>query len=163
MGADVRGGYVSVSRAREGYGVVLTSAGEIDAAATAAQRARLAAARRAWPVSADEREAYEGGRGRHRVLRVSPALAATLGVTADDLVEMLGRHPAPLRAWVRIDPAAPEGRIPLDTLGRRILGVAPDDGVFVRRLATPVIPGGLVTGHAAFISPPSSVRTSPVT
>ena len=59
---------------------------------------------------------------------------------------MLGRHPAPLRAWVRVDPAAPDGRIALDTLGRRILGVAPDEGVIVRRLATPPIPGGLVTG-----------------
>ena len=144
--ADVRAGYVSAARARDGYGVVLTSAGEIDAAATSTERGRLAATRRAWPVSADERDAYEGGRGKHRVLRLSPALAQTFGVATDDLVEMLGRHPAPLRAWVRIDPAAPDARIALDTLGRRILGVAPDDGVMVRRLAMPPIPGGLVTG-----------------
>ncbi len=143
--ADVRAGYVSPARAREGYGGVLTSAGESDAAATARERARLAATRRAWPVTADERDAYEGGRGKHRVLRLSPALAETLGVATDDLVEMLGRHPAPLRAWVRIDPTAPDGRIALDTLGRRILGVAPDDGVLVRRLVMPPIPGGLVT------------------
>jgi N-methylhydantoinase B len=136
--------------------VILTSAGAVDTAATATERARLAATRRAWPVTADEREAYEGERGKHRVLRVSPALAATLGVATNDLVEMLGRHPAPLRAWVRVDPDAHDGRIALDTLGRRILGVAPDDGVLVRRLSTPPIPGGLVTANAARIRPPSS-------
>jgi len=145
--ADVRGGYVSPARAREGYGVVFTSAGEIDVAATATERARLAAAQRAWPVAADERDAYEGDRGKHRVLRVSPALAETLGVATDDLVELRGRHPAPLRAWVRVDSTALEGHVALDTLGRRILGVAPDDSVIVHRVATPPIPGRLVTGN----------------
>jgi N-methylhydantoinase B len=85
-------------------------------------------------VVADERDAYEGRRGRHRVLRLAPPLADTLHVTTGDLVELLGRHPAPLRAWVRIDAEAPEGRVPLDALGRRILGVAPDHGVHIRRL-----------------------------
>ena len=32
-------------------------------------------------------------------------------------------------------------------LGRRILGVAPGDGVEIRRLSTPPIPGGLVRGR----------------
>ena len=144
VAADVRGGYVSATRAREGYGVVLTNKGTVDAAATARERKRRAAARRRWPVVADERDPYEGERGKHRILRVSPALAKTLRVRTGDLVEMLGRHPAPLRAWARIDEGAPDGRIALDALGRRILGVAPDDGVVVRRLPTPPIPGGLV-------------------
>jgi hypothetical protein len=47
---------------------------------------------------------------------------------------MLGRHPAPLRAWVRVDAAVPEGSVPLDALGRRILGVEPGAGVHIRRL-----------------------------
>jgi N-methylhydantoinase B len=146
---DVGAGYVSRARAREGYGVILTASGDVDAAATAAQRTRLAAARRRWPVVADEREAYEGERGRHRVLRLSPALAGTLGVAARDLVELLGRHPAPLRAWVRVHDTAPAGHIALDTLGRRILGVTPDDTVLVRRLAMPPIPGGLTPRDSA--------------
>jgi N-methylhydantoinase B len=141
---DVRGDYVSVERARLGYGVVLGAGGDVDVAATAAERARLASARRRFPVVADEREAYEGRRGRHRVLRLAPALAGALGVGTGDLVELLGRHPAPLRAWVRIDSAAPANRIALDALGRRILGVAPDETVEVRRLPMPPIPGGLV-------------------
>jgi N-methylhydantoinase B len=143
---DVRGGYVSAERAREGYGVLLTADGSVDPVATAAQRARLAGARRAWPVVADERDPYEGGRGRHRVLRLAPDLAGALGVAAGDLVELLGRHPAPLRAWVRLDAAAPAGGVALDALGRRIVGVIPGDAVAIRRLAMPPIPGGLVGG-----------------
>ena len=131
---DVAAGVVSPERAREGYGVVLMPTGEVDAAATATQRAAVAAARRTFPVVADEREAYEGRRGRHRVLRLAPTLAYALGVATGDLVELLGRHPAPLRAWVRIEADAPEGRVPLDALGRRILGVPAEAGVRIRPL-----------------------------
>jgi N-methylhydantoinase B len=142
--ADVRAGYVSPERARAGYGVALTATGEVDAAATTGERARLASARHRSPVVADERDPYEGGRGRHRVLRLAPALAAVLHVATDDLVEMLGRHPAPLRAWVRVDPAAPAEAVGLDAFGRRVLGVSAGGEVLVRRLAMPPIPGGLV-------------------
>ncbi len=141
---DVLAGYVSPERARAGYGVVLTPHGDVDAAATQTLRACLATARRRVPVAADERDPYEGRRGRHRVLALAPGLAADLGLATDDLVELLGSHPAPLRAWARIDPDVPEGRLPLDTLGRRILGVSPGESVAIRRLPTPPIPGGLV-------------------
>jgi N-methylhydantoinase B len=141
---DVRAGYVSAERARHGYGVVLTAAGDVDVTATAAERAKLAAARRRFPIVADEREPYEGRRGRHRVLRVAPALAGALGLETGTLVELLGRHPAPLRAWVRIDPDAPADQIALDALGRRILGAAPGETIEIRRLTMPPIPGGLV-------------------
>jgi N-methylhydantoinase B len=141
---DVQAGYVSAERARDGYGVVFTAGGAVDAAATRARRAELAAAPRRFPVRADERDSYEGARGKHRVLRLDPALAGRLGVGDRDLVELWGRHPAPLRAWVRVDAAAPAGVVPLDALGRRILGVAAGDTVEIRRLAMPPIPGGLV-------------------
>ena len=132
--ADVAAGLVSRERALEGYGVVLTGTGEVDAAGTQRQRETLAAARRSVPVIADERDAYEGRRGRHRVVRLAPTLAYALGLATGDVVELLGRHPAPVRAWVHIDAEAPDGRVPLDALGRRMLGVGPDDGVRVRRL-----------------------------
>jgi N-methylhydantoinase B len=146
VAADVRAGYVTTERARHGYGIVLTPGGEVDAAATAAERTRLAAARRRFEVVADERPAYEGDRGRHRVVRLSPALARTLGLGSGDLVELLGRHPGPLRAWVRLDESVADARVPLDALGRRILGVAPGEAVAIRRLPMPPIPGGLVEG-----------------
>jgi N-methylhydantoinase B len=142
---DVLAGCVSRARAREGYGVVLTPTGEVDAPGTRAERSRLVAARWRFPVAGDERDPYEGRRGKHRVLRLAPALAAALALAPGDLVELLGRHPAPLRAWVRVEAEAPPGQVPLDALGRRILGVSPGDAVEVRRLAMPPIPGGLVS------------------
>jgi N-methylhydantoinase B len=146
---DVVAGYVSRARARDGYGVVLTAADAVDEAATRKHRAKLTAARRRFPVRADERDPYEGGRGRHRVLRLPPALARRLRVKSGDLVELRGRHPAPLRAWVCTDAGAPPGLVPLDALGRRILGVGPADLVEVRRLTTASIPGGLVMATRA--------------
>ncbi len=140
---DVRGGYVSAERARQGYGVVLTPSGEVDGAATATERARLVAGRRRFAVVTDERDPYEGRRGRHRVLRMTPTFARELGLETGALVELHGRHPAPLRAWVRIDATAAD-QVGLDTLGRRILGVAPGDTVEIRSLPMPPIPGGLV-------------------
>jgi len=143
---DVMAGYVSPERARLGYGVVLTPSGDADVPATRAERTRLAAGRRRFPVGADERDPYEGRLGKHRVLRVAPAMAASLGLAAGDLIELRGRHPAPLRAWLRIEPGTHEGGIALDALGRRILGVSPGDTVEVRHLPMPPIPGGLVSG-----------------
>jgi len=137
---DVLAGYVSTARARLGYGVVLAPDGEVDDRATLAERARLAAARRRFPVVHDERDPYEGRRGKHRVLRLASRLAHALRLETGDLVEMLGRHAAPLRAWVRVEDVAPEGQVALDALGRRILGVSPGDGVEIRRLETSPTP-----------------------
>jgi N-methylhydantoinase B len=141
--ADVRSGYVSRARARDRYGVVLREDGAVDAPATAAQRARLGAARLRLPVVADERDAYAGIKGRHRLFRLAPARAAALGLAAGDLVELLGRHPAPLRGWIALDPAAPADALALDAFGRAVLGVTAAETVEVRRLETPPIPGGV--------------------
>jgi N-methylhydantoinase B len=143
---DVRAGYVSRERARLGYGVVLDSNHDVDIPATQAERARQVTTRRRFPVTADEGEPYEGRLGRHRVLRMPPAMAADLGLAAGDLIELRGRHPAPLRAWLRIDAGAREGVVALDAFGRRILGISPGDTVEVRHLPMPPIPGGLVSG-----------------
>jgi N-methylhydantoinase B len=142
---DVAAGYVSPARARAGYGVILTPGGEVDLDATRRHRAELTAARRRIPVQPDERDPYEGARGKHRVLRLASRLARELGVEAGDLVELVGRHPAPLRAWVKLDPQAPEGQVPLDGLGRRILGIGAEGAVDVRWLPMPPIPGGLAS------------------
>ena len=137
---DVLAGHVSVERARDGYGVVFASDGRIDEEATKRRRAELTARRPRLAVQADERDAYEGRRGKHRVQRLAPGLASRLGMAEGDLVEMLGRHPAPLRAWVRIDTDALDDLVPLDSLGRRILGVEPGATVELRRLWSPTAP-----------------------
>jgi N-methylhydantoinase B len=142
---DVAAGHVSAARARDGYGVVLSPDGRVDEDRTRARRAELAASRCRLSVRADERDAYEGVRGKHRVLRLAPAVAARLGVGPGDLVELLGRHPAPLRAWVKLDAGQRDSQALLDSLARRILGVSAGDTVELRRLATPAIPGGLAS------------------
>jgi N-methylhydantoinase B len=141
--ADVAAGYVSRERAGDGYGVVLGEDGAVDAAATATLRARLAAARVRVPIVADERDPYAGAKGRHRLFRLTSALATRLGVTPGDLIELRGRHPAPLRGWVRVDSTAPGDAVGLDAFGRAVLGVEPGDVVELRRLPMPSIPGGM--------------------
>src|SRR5688572_24662608 len=76
-----------------------------DAKATPKSRNEHAAQASTRQVRAEETGAYEGIRGRHRVLR----LHASCGLPANQLVELLGRHPAPLRAWVKLDAAVPAG------------------------------------------------------
>ena len=138
---DVRAGYVSAEMAPIDYSVVLDEDGSVDHAGTAARRERLAAEVPRLVVAADERPPYDGIRGRQRRLRLWPELAAALDLEDGDLVELIGRHAAPLRAWVRLDGEAPEEALPLDAFGRRVLGVAAGDRVRLRKLETIVRPG----------------------
>src|SRR5438093_70131 len=103
---DVLASYVSTTRTHLGYKVVLAPDGEVDARTTLTERAQLAAARRRFPMVHDERDPYEKRHGKHRVLRLAPKLAHALRLETGDLVEMLGRHAAPLRAWVRVEDVA---------------------------------------------------------
>ena len=142
--ADVQAGFVSAERAREGYGVVLDEAGAMDEAATAAAREAARHARFRIAVRADESDPYTGVRGRRRTVRLAPASAERLGVADDDLVELLGAHPAPLRAWVRMEDGDADPRtLGLDEFGRRVLGVGEGDEIVLRRVAQPRPPGGM--------------------
>jgi N-methylhydantoinase B len=132
VAADVASGYVSSERARSDYGVVVG-----DARATEKLRQRLASEAMSLQVVPDETNAYEGIRGRHRVLRLHPSS----GLKANQLVELLGRHPAPLRAWVKLDTAVPAGAAPLDEFGRKVLGVEAGVCVRLRTLDSPIAPG----------------------
>ena len=141
--ADVEAGYVSVARARSGYGVVLDPHSGIDESATCEVRESLRKSHRHLVVEADERDAYVGARGRRRVLRLHPDTAAELGACDDTLLELLGRHPAPLRAWARIDDSAPPGVARLDSFGRRVVGVDSGAVVALRVLETVPVALGL--------------------
>ena len=141
--ADVAAGYVTDGRAREGYGVVFDDSYRIDAAATAVLRKRIADSRPRLIVADDERPAYTGGKGMRRIVRLNGATARRLGIVHDTLVELGGTHPAPLRAWARIDDEVVSGECPIDDFGRQVLGVAPGDAVTVRTLSTPRVAAGL--------------------
>jgi N-methylhydantoinase B len=86
--------------------------------------------------------AYTGAKGRRRILQLSPADMAALGAADGDLIEMLGRHPAPLRAWLRSGAETP-GCIRLDRYARLVLGVADGDRVRLRSIAVPPLPNGM--------------------
>lgn len=139
---DVAAGYVSKDRASGRYGVVFDAAGAIDHAATARSRQDVAAGRKSLKTHADERDAYEGIKGRHRVLRISTRIASDLKLEEGDLVELLGKNPAPLRAWIKVDADRQLAALPLDDFAHKVLGIEPGDEVRLRRLATPAIPGG---------------------
>lgn len=148
VAADVAHGIVTVEAARQWYGVVLGQDGSVDAHATHKLRTDLASQRFTLTAAADDSlDPYVGAKGRHRVLELAPADASALGVHKNDLVELFGSHPAPLRAWVRIGPAgAVVGTIRLDRFGRTVLGVQPGERVAVRAVPTPAIPAGIAGG-----------------
>jgi hypothetical protein len=92
-------------------------------------------------VYEDYLEYYDEGHFDPVLIRLAPALAAEHALEADRLVELLGRHPAPLRAWVKLDERAPADALPLDEFGRRVLGVSPGERVRLRKLETVIAPG----------------------
>ena len=137
---DVRAGYVSAESARKDYGVVVKN-GEVDEKETSACRAKLAAEFSNLAVVADEADAYQGIKGRHRVLRLHPGTAAKFDLHLNDLVELIGQHPSPLRAWIAISESAPRDAATLDAFGRRVLGVEAGGRVRLRKLDAPIAPG----------------------
>ena len=140
---DVAREAVSTEAARGWYGVAIAPDGRIDDIATAALRAKLTAARvRVRIIADDSLDPYAGLKGRHRTLELAAVDAARLEVTDDSLVEMFGRHPAPLRAWVRVGGTL-DGAVRMDDFGRNVLGVGNADLIYLRRIQTPAVPKGL--------------------
>ena len=141
---DVEFGAVSPERARDGYGLVLTAAGEVDPGATEALRKRLDAGRvRVEVIPDDSLDSYAGRRGRHRRVWLAPETARRLDTGEDGLIEMLGAHPAPLRAWVRLSPDEAPMTVRLDSFAREVLGVGAGERVILRKTPTVEVPGGL--------------------
>lgn len=143
VAADVALGFVSRERARDGYGVVLAMNGSADLGATEALRVSLRAGRFSAAVVADDTiQSYTGAKGKRRILHLAAPDAAALGVENDALVELLGRNPAPLRAFVRVAEAEP-GSVRLDAFARTVLAVGDGDPVMIRVLPLPPLPNGL--------------------
>jgi N-methylhydantoinase B len=135
---DVAQGYLSEPSARSRYGVVLDEAGAVDGAATTTDRDRLRAARRHVRVLADERAPFTGVRGRRRLAHLPPDPDLPEGT----LIELHGRHPAPLRAWVAHDPGLAGGQCALGAEALTVIGLTPGDPAHLRVLASPVPQGG---------------------
>jgi N-methylhydantoinase B len=142
VAADVHEGYVSPNAATRLYGLVMKGNGTVDAAATTALRQRIADARFALiAAAADEDEVFEpGAYSRRRICRLNPADAAAGRFHDGDVVEFDTRLAAPLRAWVRIDPAVARGTVPLGARGLVILKITAGGKVELRAVATSVRP-----------------------
>ena len=139
--ADVKANYVSSSNAKDQYGVVLSDDFVADREET--QTLRGALANQAWDivVRLDDTEPYEGIKGRHRVLRLNRQMAMAFSLEDGQLVELIGEHPAPLRAWVRTDDGLPRANVGLDSFACAVLGVGAGDTIRLRSLPTIVKPG----------------------
>jgi len=93
-------------------------------------------------VADDAMDSYVGAKGKRRILRLSAGDATALGVEKDSLIEILGRNPAPLRAWVRVE-EGPEGVVRLDAFARNVLAVEDGGEVMLRPLPGPNLPNGM--------------------
>lgn len=131
---DLEEGYVSRNQASEYYGVVFRDDLSIDKQQTEIRRQKILEERLWLEVVYSEDHPYTGGRGEHRICRLSPKTAGILQAEDNDLLELLGKNICPLRAWLTIDTAIRPGIVPLDWLGQSILGVKPKDKIWVRRI-----------------------------
>ena len=130
---DVREGYVDAAEARQVYGVVLTAKGAANARATVALRQKLRAARFAPAVVPTDTRLYRrNGVSERRICPLNPADARRAKLKADAIVELVGEHGAPLRAWVSLDRTVKAGTVPLDAYGREVL--RPGERLYIRPL-----------------------------
>ena len=133
--SDLQDGYISAEACRERYGVVVRDGVEVDLAATESLRRELAA-RRVWlTVKPTDQALYlHGAVSMRRICPMSPADARRIGLAEGAIVELVAPRAAPLRAWMVINDTVEAGSVPLDPLGRRVLGVAAGEPLHVRSL-----------------------------
>ena len=137
---DLREGYITRDRARDRYGVVVDDGLTLDTTATEMQRRALAEARVYLTAYAVETVLYRpGGVSRRRICPLNPADAARLGLSANDMVELVGPGSAPLRAWVVIDDEVKDGAVPVDAIARQVLKSPAGERVEVRPLRPAVV------------------------
>jgi len=132
---DLREGYISPDRCLDRYGVVVRDDLTLDRAATETQRRAMAVRRLRLAVTPSDDDLYlRGAVSQRRTCPLNPRDAERGGLAAGALVELVGSRGAPLRAWVVLDPGVDAGRVPLDALGRRVLGVQAGQSLHVRAL-----------------------------
>ena len=129
---DVIEGYLSPERARGLYGVAIDD-GSVNEAETGQLRDEIRS-RRYYAIIADG--ADETDERGCRVCRIDAETASSLGVGDGDMVELLSRTTAPLRAWVTVTDGLSEHQVPVGPVGRSIIKVEVGDRVWIRALAT---------------------------
>ena len=136
VAADLEAGLITAARARDVYGVIVDPSGAIDFDATRSRRTELEAQRRfATLGTLPETRAFAGQRGRHRRAELSSAIIDRWGLVPGGLIELHGRHPAPLRAWIYVGDI-PDETVAIGASGLAILGLAEGERTLLRRLPT---------------------------
>jgi N-methylhydantoinase B len=131
---DLKDGLISEDAAHDLYGLVVLD-GCVSIAATEQRRRQLAAQRVFVAVTVAKEDVVEANARLHLI---GPALAARLHVKNGDILECLRDRRPPLRGMARIDSRAGSEQIPLGPIGRKVLGVASGDRVWIR-----TVPGAL--------------------
>jgi N-methylhydantoinase B len=130
---DVSQGYISVEHARERYGVVIVDGFVIDAL-TRQERNNLSGRRCQLTIRIEATDWF----ARHRrVCPISASTAELYGISDGQLVELASAIGAPLRAWVKVLPLAPERLLPIGPIGAAALNVKDGDRVYLRPVITP--------------------------
>lgn len=134
--ADFEDGMISHAAMTDVYGLVLDPSGAVDAEATATRRRERRSARLNLPLATlPAGRAFGGVRGQHRRVEISPATAEAHGLEPGSLIELFGRHPAPLRVWIYLADM-PDGQLALAGDGMDILGLVPGQTALVRAVPT---------------------------
>lgn len=134
---DLRRTYIDEAMARDIYGVVLNPEGEVDEAATRAQRLSIGDRQRYHlRVVGADKSLYRAGRvSSRRICPLHPRDIEAFDLKEDDIVELSSGQGAPLRAWCVCDPSAIPGSIPLDDFALAALGTAEGAYVMIRPLS----------------------------
>ena len=125
---DVRLEYLSTEQAAARYGVVLGADGTVDTGATKEKREALAAARETVTLEIANEDDIDGPRRR---IAVPSGLAANLGISEGDLVELRGKAVAPLRGWARVTEGT-DAVLSIGPAGMRLLNADSGDGIEIR-------------------------------
>ncbi len=131
---DFAHSYISQSVMADVYGVVVDDENQVDAAGTERRRAAVRAGRLVLTAVLHAAVFRETAVSQHRICRLHPDDAATIGAQDGELVEYDAGKAAALRAWLVADPACTKGTARLDAAGLRILRVSAGDQVAVRRV-----------------------------
>ena len=133
---DVEAGYVSRTKARSAYGVVIKR-GSVDQAATTARRTEMRNSRKTISVLSAPNDEYDDV-GR-RICRIPRKLASALGVKNGDLVEYVPRRLGPhMKAWVVVDRSLSGSQSPLGPKGRSVMRARGSSKIVLRPLEPPI-------------------------
>ncbi len=136
---DVRLGYLSKDQASGRYGLAFRDNGEVDPEATAALRQELAGARVEVETRLSNDNEFDGPR---RLFSLDASLAARLGVSAGDMIELRSPGAVPLRGWVAIEDNAGGDMLTIGPVARDLLRIEPGERVEIR--AVHAAPAGVL-------------------